>query len=223
MCAPEGDLLAGSAAAIARVAPDRQTVVGKLHADLMASARKQADAHQRQLPRLAALLVAQFRVLRAGRIRGHDAHHVGFAILEQEVADLVRFLRVPADGGDILPMHGLIPHLRAQPVRRLAGFGQHDEAAHRPVQPMDKPQIHRAGLAVSLGDIRLHGAVQIRIAGIIRLRRHIRRLDDHEQMVILVNDGYAAIAFHFMPSASVRLRRRAGRRPPSRAGRLRPP
>ena len=189
----------------------------------MASARKQADAHQRQLPRLAALLVAQFRVLRAGRIHGHDAHHVGFAILEQEVADLVRFLRAPADGGDILPVHGLIPHLRAQPVRRLAGFGQHDEAAHRPVQPMDKPQIHRAGLAVSLGDIRLHGAVQIRVAGIIRLRGHIRRLDDDEQMVILVNDGYAVIAFHLTPSASVRSRRTGARRPPSRAGRLRPP
>ena len=222
MCAPEGDLFAGLAAAIARVAPDRQPRVRELHADLVASARKQAHAHQRQPVRLAALLVAQFRVLRAGRIRGNGANHVGLAIFEEEVADFVRFLRMPTDGGDILPVHRLIAHLRAQTVGGFARFGKHDQPANRSVEPMHQAQIDRAGLLVFFGDIRLHRAVQVCVAGVIRLRGHIRRLNDHEQVIILIDDGYAAIAFHLIPSASVRLRRRAERRPPSQAGRPRP-
>ena len=222
MRAPESDLLAGLAAAVARVAPDRQTGVGELHANLVAPAREQAHAHQRQPVRLAALLIAQLRVLRAGRIRRNGANHVGSAVLEQKVTELGRVPRVAPNGGDILPVHRFVAHLRAQAVSGFARLSQHDQPADRPVQPMDEPQIHRAGLLIGFGDIRLHGAVQIRVAGIVRLRGHVRRLDDHEQVVILVDDGYAAIAFHLTPSASGRSRRTGARRPPSRADRPRP-
>ena len=94
---------------------------------------------------------------------------------------------------------------------------------------MDKPQIHRAGLAVSLGDIRLHGAVQIRVARIIRLRGHIRRLDDHEQVIILIDDGYAVIAFHLTYALCQRPLAPHGSTPPAVTGRqtssavMRPP
>ena len=69
MCAPQGDLLAGPAAAVARVAPDGHAVMGKLHADLMRAAGEELHADEREPVRLARLLPGEPRVLRAGRAR----------------------------------------------------------------------------------------------------------------------------------------------------------
>lgn len=84
--APQGDLLAAFAIAIAIIAPQRMTRMLHLHADLMRTARFQADAYQRvsAAARYAPTVQDSFFSLQL-QVRGDDLYLIGGLVLLQPV------------------------------------------------------------------------------------------------------------------------------------------
>ena len=107
----------------------------------------------------------------------------------------------------VLAAHVVLLHLRGKARCGLARFGKDHQAADGAVETVYKADIHIAGLVVLHADILTQFGQDVRIAGMIGLREHIRRLDSHEDVVILV-DNLRQLSH----ATTVRWRRRAARR-----------
>ena len=135
-------------------------------------------------------------------------------IVDQVIAQGEFIRHVAGHHAQVLPADIMFPELGVQPRCRLAGPGKHHQPADGAVQPVHQAQVDVAGLVILLFNIVLQYAQDIRIPGPVRLGQHVRRFDRHQHLVILVQD----IPDQVNHAATSRWRRRAARRPRSRAG-----
>ena len=188
LVAPQGNLLAGNAVAVAVVPPQRRAGVGHLHANLMVAPGLQGNGAQGgALPALDALPVED-GLLGALHVRLADLHLVEPGVLHQIVGEGEAVLHGAGDHAQVFPAHFMGGHLGGEPRRRLAGAGEYHQPAHGTVHAVHQAQINPAGLGVLYLDVFLQLGEHVRVTGAVGLGEHVRGLHRHQHMVILIND-----------------------------------
>ena len=185
----QGDLLAALAVSVAVVADQGMAGVGHLRADLVGTAGLQADGaeaapvfHRHGHP------VQDGQLAFPEQMIGHDGHDVFAFVLFQIVDQAEAGLRLALADADVLPAQLMLPDLFGKPLGRLAGPGEDQQAAHRPVHPVDQADIRFAGLLIFFFHVTPHLGKQVRVAGGVPLGQEVFRLHHHQQVVVFIQD-----------------------------------
>ena len=152
----------------------------------MRSAREQFDADEREALLGLEHVVVKLRFFRA-LCQHRDDHYDVFRLVLLEIVDeRGRLLaRHAASHAKVCLFELARLDLRAQSLRRLARLGEHHHAAGRAVEPVHQAAID-ALLVIFLHQMLLDDGQHVRVARLVRLRRHICRFDDDDDVPVLV-------------------------------------
>ena len=127
-----------------------------------------------------------------GRVVAADGHLLALLGMnaDRAVDDVAVAVRPPDDQGEILLLDRAGLELRRQLRVRQVGAGHQDHAAGVAVEPVDDARPGRSAAAAQAGaEVKLQGAGQrARPVPARRMHDHARRLVDHHQVLVLVED-----------------------------------
>lgn len=98
-------------------------------------------------------------------------------------------MRAAVEDGEVLLFEVARLHLLAEATRRLARLGKDHDAARGTVETVHEPHIHVAGLVVCRADVFAHLVEKVLIPALVGAGREVLRLQDHDDMIVFIEDG----------------------------------